>query len=201
MKALLIIIMLAVASYLGYSAFVHKNVIPSGVATSPNTAIPSPTAGVMGVETSKPLVPTQLIIPKIAVDTAIESVGMDAKGNMDVPQNADNAAWYNLGYKPGDNGSAVIDGHFDKETGAPAVFYDLAKLVPGDTIHIKQNNGEMLTFKVTGSATYEFDQLPLKEIFNTPGKPTLNLITCNGTFNKSDKNYSKRLVVRSELSN
>lgn len=145
--------------------------------------------------------PKRLRIPSISVDAEIESVGMDAKGNMDVPKDSDNAAWYNLGYKPGENGSAVIDGHFDKESGDPAVFYKLSSLTKGDLIEVEQSNGEMLSFRVITSEEYNFDQLPLQKIFNSPGAPTLNLITCDGVFNKSAKNYSQRLVVYAELTN
>jgi sortase A len=143
--------------------------------------------------------PKRLIIQKIDVDAAIESVGQDEKGNMDVPKKDENVGWYELGYKPGDEGSAVMAGHFDTRTGAPAVFYNISKLQPGDTIEVVDENDNSLTYSVTDTATYDFDKVPLQKIFATKGKKALNLITCEGVFDRESKNYSKRLVVYAEI--
>lgn len=146
-------------------------------------------------------IPETFAIPKLGITAPIESLGLDATGKMDVPKNADNVAWYNLGHHIGSNGSAVIAGHYDKVTGAPAVFYNLSKLTPGDTITVSLSDGKAYTYKVLMSKTYDHDKVPLKEIFDTQGKALLNLITCEGVFNKNTNLYSKRLVVYTELTN
>lgn len=143
--------------------------------------------------------PQYIIIPAIGVNAAIESVGLDAQGRMDVPQDEDNTAWYNLGFKPGQNGSAVIDGHYDKRSGAPAVFYKLSSLNEGDTIIVNYPDGTEYTFAVTHKQLYDFDKVPLQEVFNSTDQPRLNLITCDGVFDTAAQNYSKRLVVYSVL--
>lgn len=143
--------------------------------------------------------PTRITIAKIGVDAEIESVGMNEKGEMAVPQEDMNVAWYNLGYKPGDAGSAVVAGHFDTRTGNPAVFYDLAKLSNGDEIEVSYPDGKEYTFEVTDSELYPFNDFPLQKVFNTKGTPTLNLITCDGVFNSSAQNYSQRRVVYATL--
>lgn len=148
---------------------------------------------------TQPGVPVKLIIPKIHVQATVESVGMDYQGRMDIPKNVDNVAWYNLGSKPGDIGNAVIDGHFDKVTGAPAVFYALNTLSPGDKIISIDARGEKYTFLVVRKKDYLFDKFPLHEVFGSSDKPMLNLITCQGIWNKKTKNYSQRTVVYSEL--
>lgn len=56
--------------------------------------------------------PVRLKIPKINIDAAIESVGLTPEGAMDVPKSHTNVAWFNLGPRPGEQGSAVINGHF-----------------------------------------------------------------------------------------
>lgn len=152
-------------------------------------------------QTPTNILPQTFSIPSLNITTPIESVGLDATGKMDVPQNADNVAWYNLGHKIGSNGSAVIAGHYDKVDGAPAAFYDLSKLKRGETISITMQDGSTYTYKVIRSQTYDHDKVPLEEAFNTSGKALLNLITCEGTFNKNTNLYSKRLVVYSELVN
>jgi sortase A len=141
--------------------------------------------------------PKRLEIPSLGVDTTIETVGMDAAGNMDVPKDPDNVAWYKLGYKIGSNGSAVIAAHFDKPDGSPAVFYDISSLKPGEKIIVTDDDGMTKTFTVTESTSYPYNAFPLQKVFNSPGESTLNLITCDGTWNKAKKTYSNRLVVYS----
>jgi sortase A len=154
-----------------------------------NQASPTPTPGV----------PKSFSIPNIGVTAHIESVGLDSEKRMDVPENVQDVAWYDLGARPGAIGSAVIDGHLDTQTGAPAVFYYLKNLKDGDTIQITDQNGKTYTFRVTNVTTYPYDQLPLKDIFASADKPHLNLITCGGTWDKVKKNYSNRTVVYAEL--
>lgn len=143
--------------------------------------------------------PVRLIIPRLGVDAAVEQVGLDSRGRMDVPKDVYNVGWYNQGFKPGERGSAVMAGHLDTSTGAPAVFFNLRSLSSGDEILVTDTQGKEYSFVVTKREIYAFDQVPLEEVFNTTGKPGLNLITCMGTWDQTDRNYSQREVVYSEL--
>lgn len=143
--------------------------------------------------------PTEIHIPSLGVTATVENVGLDSKGRMDVPLHALDVGWYRLGFKPGEKGSAVIDGHYDTVTGAPAVFYYISSLTPGQRIDVTDTSGKTYIFSVTYVTSYPYDQLPLRQIFDTTDKPRLNLITCNGTWDKLSKNYSQRAVVYSVL--
>lgn len=143
--------------------------------------------------------PQTLEIPGINVSALVESVGQDSEGKMDVPKGVFNVAWYNLGYKPGEKGSAVMAGHLDTASGAPAVFYNIRQLQPGDEVRVTDKNGKTLTYEVTRVQSYAFDKVPLQEIFASQDKPRLNLITCVGTWDVGTRNYSERLVVYTEL--
>lgn len=145
-------------------------------------------------------VPVTIQIPKISVAATVESVGNDSQGRMDVPKNSDNVAWYSLGYKPGLPGNSVMTGHLDKSTGAPAVFWNISKLVNGDKIIVKDGNGNQHTFSVVRTAKYPYNDFPIKEVFGPSSKPMLNLITCQGVWNSTNKLYSHRSVVFAELS-
>jgi len=151
------------------------------------------------VPTVVPGTPVTISIPKINVNTKVESVGMDSQGRMDVPKSGEDTAWYSPGYKPGMNGSAVIDGHLDLVTGAPAVFWNLKNLTSGDTISVTEDNGKIYTFAVDHLTKYPYNEFPIKEVFSASDVPMLNLITCNGVWDKASKNYSDRLVVYSKL--
>ncbi len=143
--------------------------------------------------------PVTLRIPKLNIETHVEEVGQDKKGNMDVPKKAENVGWYSLGVMPGQKGNAVIAGHLDTQTGAPAVFYKLSTLEPGDTIEVVDIYNNTLVFTVQKKEAYPTDDFPLQTVFGESSAPMLNLITCDGTFNQSRKLYSQRLVIFSKL--
>ncbi len=147
--------------------------------------------------------PDRLRIPSIGVDAHVESVGLSwhGTGDMAVPTNFTNVAWYNGGPHPGMPGTAVIDGHLDGKDVPEAVFYNLDKLVVGDTVEVTDTKGNTLQFRVTASKTYDFDA-PTADIFGGDASVArLNLITCAGSWDKTQKLYNKRLVVFTELVN
>lgn len=143
-------------------------------------------------------IPVSLNIPRLGIRANIESVGLDKKGNMDVPKNVFDVAWYNLGYRPGETGNAVIAGHLDTKTGAPAVFYNISRLIPGDTLEITDNRNIKYIYKVRSLVSYPYNQFPVKTVFGSSNKRMLNLITCAGTWNSAEVSYTNRLVVFSE---
>jgi sortase (surface protein transpeptidase) len=157
------------------------------------------TANAVPTTAPAPGIPETISIPKINVNTKVESVGMDSQGRMDVPKNPFDTAWYSPGFKPGMNGSAVIDGHLDLVTGAPAAFWNLKQLSVGDTITVTEDNGKKYTFAVSDVEHYPYNEFPIQKVFAASDVPMLNLITCNGIWDKSSKNYSDRLVVYSKL--
>lgn len=146
-----------------------------------------------------PVTPVTLRIPKLGVTSEVEYVGLDAEGRMDVPKADENVAWFELGVRPGDVGSAVLAGHYDSKTGGPAVFYDLTKLTVGDIVEVLDGEGNELKFVVTDTATYKDADFPIDTVFAQNDARRLNLITCAGQFSQQQRNYSDRFVVFTEL--
>lgn len=144
--------------------------------------------------------PVRLTIPAIQVDAAIEQVGQTATGTMDVPQRFEDTGWYRFGPRPGEPGGAVITGHVDSKT-APAVFWLLHTLVPGDTIIVDADDGARRTFVVTEVTTYGREELPLDRIFESRTGTQLNLITCDraSAFDQARREYAGLTVVYAEL--
>ena len=137
----------------------------------------------------------RLQIPKIKVDTVIEHVGLTAGGAIGVPKNQANTAWFNLGSRPGENGSAIITGHYGWKDKKPSGFDNLYKLRKGDKLYIIDDQGATTTFVMRANQRYNPNE-NASGIFNsTDGKSHLNLITCEGIWDKILKSYSKRLVV------
>ena len=176
--------------------FLVTNLAP-GISGKTNTVleiVPTPTP-----TPSPGLTPVTMIIPKLKIQTAVESVGLTETNNMDTPKNAANVAWYGFGAKPGEEGNAVIAGHYDTPTGKPAIFYNLRKLSTGDEIEVISENGVHSIFVVSETSSIPYDIFPSEQVFKTkPGK-NLNLITCGGIWDATKKTYTNRLVVYTTL--
>ena len=139
--------------------------------------------------------PVRIKIPTINVDAAIEAVGTAPDGSMGVPLKPVDAGWYMTGTRPGEVGSAVIDGHVDWTNGARAVFSDLHQLQSGDRVVVENDDGTTTAFLVRTSKIYS-PTADATDIFgSTDGQAHLNLITCQGVWDKSTQGYSERLVV------
>lgn len=148
------------------------------------------------VEQARPGVPVRLKIPKIHVDAAVESVGVTAQGAMDVPTDPADVAWFNLGPRPGENGSAVVDGHFGRwKNGAQTVFNSLHTLQRGDKILVEDEQGVTTTFVAREFRTYSLNKDAADVFRSDDGQAHLNLVTCEGVWDAARKSYSQRLVV------
>lgn len=143
--------------------------------------------------------PSRLIVPSLRIDADIQQVGVNAKGNMGVPTNYADVAWYKHGTIPGQLGSAVIDGHVDNGLGLAGVFKHLADLKPGDDVIVVTKTGRELRFTVQDVVTYPYDSVPLEKVFTRNDNARLNLITCGGKWIKSEKTYDERVVVYTVL--
>ena len=140
--------------------------------------------------------PVRLKIPKIRINAHIEQVGLTLSGEVGVPKGLANAAWFKQSVRPGESGSAIIDGHFGRwKNGKPAIFNNLFKLRKGDRVYVEDDSGKSITFIVRESRLYnKYDEAA--EVFDlSDNKAHLNLITCEGVWDKISKSYSKRLVV------
>lgn len=141
--------------------------------------------------------PERLLISAIGINAVVESVGVQANGDLATPtQNPwEDAGWYNAGPRPGERGSAVIDGHVDRPGGSPAVFWRLRDLQVGDVVLVTDAAGNTRTFHVIRIAFYQPQAAPLQDIFGNWGGTYLNLITCAGDWIPSQKQTTLRLVV------
>lgn len=143
--------------------------------------------------------PARLLIPAIDVDATIQDVGIGKTGNMAVPTNYTDVGWYRYGTVPGQVGSAVIDGHVDNGAGLAAVFKRLSELKTGDDIYVETQTGRRLHFRVQDIGHYALEDVPREQLFNAADAPRLNLITCEGTWIPSRKEYDERVIVYSVL--
>lgn len=146
---------------------------------------------------TSPGLPVSLTIPQINVNAGIQQIGVTSKGEMDVPSNIADVGWFKLGSRPGEKGSAVIDGHFDGKNGEAGVFFNLYKLKKGDKLYVKDDKGITFIFIVRESRTYDTGYA--EEVFSPNDNAHLNLVTCDGVWDGVKKSYSKRLVVFADI--
>ncbi len=138
--------------------------------------------------------PVRLLIPKIKVDAPVVYLGLTSGGDVAVPGSAGDVGWYKYGSLPGNNGSAVIDGHVVGSRGQRAVFADLNQLQKGDSLSVIDGQGRTATFVVRESRPYGQNDHP-SEVFKSADGAHLNLITCAGDWDVAQHRYLERLVV------
>jgi hypothetical protein len=157
----------------------------------------STTGALVSAKAAKALIPTappaQLLIPALDVHRAVEAVGTNRFGVMDLPVNGWNAGWYRGGPTPGAPGDAVIEGHAGYPN-QPMMFGKLATLRRGAQVVVVLSDGSKRLFLVESMSTVAAGVAPpgLGEPY---GPPRLTLITCTGHFDDQNHFYSQRLLV------
>lgn len=179
--------------------------VPKPRPTAPTPAVEpqpsiSPSEGV--AESTPPpttvppmLQPVGLRIDAIDLDAPVNPYGVAANGDMDVPDNVTDVAWYEFGPRPGEPGSAVLAAHVDLAGQGPGVFFDLDDLDPGDVVTVVYEDDSTQSFRVAARVVYDKDEIPLDVIFAEDGPPVLTLITCGGGFNRQVRRYDSNVVV------
>ncbi len=168
----------------------------SAAATPPEAApvVADTDAPVVAPAVHEPDYPQLLSIPSLALKSPIIEVGLNDKGEMDVPSGATNkVGWYQYGTVPGDVGSAVIDAHVF------AAFAALKNIKTGSSVYVKTAAGKTLHFVVSDVRLYALAAVPGDTLFNRADATRLNLITCAGKLTPDHKTYDHRLVVYAVL--
>lgn len=167
--------------------------------------------------------PKLLSIPAAGIqDARVQEIGLlspssSGSQQMDAPQNVHDVGWYNCQINPveskrcanyisplGDNNNqtaAVMDGHSCSGNGC--VFDGLVDLQPGDEIIVTLGDDSQVTYLVDYVQVVDLDDLDMDQAMTAyqPGKPGLNLITCDGSWSSRDsrgvRTMDRRVVVYS----
>ncbi|MFI1224231.1 MULTISPECIES: class F sortase [unclassified Streptomyces] len=142
--------------------------------------------------------PVGITIPSLKVNSTLEDLGLGENRAMDTPRDPDKAGWYTPGPMPGAVGPAVIAGHVTWD-GAPAVFFELTELDPGDRIGVRRADGSTAEFTVDRTAVYPKDAFPTVEVYRNLDHAGLRLITCGGDYSEADRHYADNVVVYATL--
>ncbi|MFF7729660.1 class F sortase [Streptomyces sp. NPDC008001] len=146
--------------------------------------------------------PRTLTIKAAGVDAPVEPRGLNPAGAVDPPpyDRAGTVGWYRRGPQPGTPGAAVLVGHVDTDN-APAVFYDLGSLKPGDTVAVGRADGSTADFTVEDVSVFTKERFDAAKAYGPrDGKRAeLRLITCGGDFDRARRSYSANIVVSAYL--
>ncbi len=145
-------------------------------------------------------VPTRISIPAIGVDAPFTKLSLDPSGRLQVPpmDNKNLVGWFREGASPGERGASIVVGHLDTQSG-PAVFADLESLEAGNSVDIARADGVVAHFEVDSVQTFSKSDFPDDKVYADTATPTLRLITCGGTFNRTAKDYEDNVVVFAHL--
>lgn len=160
-----------------------------------------PTQSNSSVAIATSSLPARLLIPTLGIDAKVQYVGTNGLGNMGTPNNFTDVAWYKNGVVPGQEGSAVIDGHVDNGLSLAGVFKHLSDIHVGDSVYVKTTDGSQLHFVVYDIEIYPYENVPMQTVFAQTNAAHLNLITCEGAWVPAGKTYDHRIVVYTKLVN
>jgi len=136
-------------------------------------------------------------VPWLDVDIALDELGLDKDGTLEVPESAQDVGWFSAGTAPGGTGAAVLTGHVDSAKG-PGVFYHLSLLPEGAQVFVDRADGSTAVFEVDRVAAYRKDKLPTAEVYSSPGS-SLRLVTCGGDWDDKAESYRDNVVAYAEL--
>ncbi|GAA2402860.1 hypothetical protein GCM10010191_08020 [Actinomadura vinacea] len=144
--------------------------------------------------------PTRVEIPDIGVDAPVMRVGLNKDGTVGVPpfHKAGHTGWYERGPAPGSRGPSVMLGHYDDMHG-PAVFHRLHRLRPGARIRVTRRDRSVAVFRVDAMERVPKWEFPRARVYGKVRYAGLRLITCGGTYDKTDRSYNDNVIVYAHL--
>jgi sortase (surface protein transpeptidase) len=147
--------------------------------------------------------PVRLIIPKLNINAAFQYNGMTPSGTMETPSNVSDVGWFTGSVLPGKAGVSIVIGHVAQIRGGvvtkPGVFSDLGSLSAGDTFSVVNDQGVTTNFVVRKSRSYDPTADATDVFISTDGGAHLNFITCEGTWDRSQLEYTQRRVVFADV--
>lgn len=138
--------------------------------------------------------PVRIVIPAIGVAAPVVPLGLNRDQTLEVPTNFDNTGWFTGGPEPGEQGAAVIVGHVDSRQG-PGVFYRLHELRVGQLVTIRLQDGSTVRYVADSMIQVPKSRFPTNRVYAQTKQPTLRLITCAGTLNRSTGSYPDNYIV------
>lgn len=175
---------------------------PPPVAQEQTTTTPTPTPA-PEAEAAPPVfamaasAPVGVRIPALGVRSRLMDLGLDRRGQLEVPPGAFPAGWYTGAPTPGELGPAIIAGHV-RWGPQQGVFAGLGRLTRGDQIVVTRRDRSTAVFRVTEVHRFDKERFPSKRVYGNIGHAGLRLITCGG-LDRTSSTYEDNVVVFADL--
>jgi len=141
-----------------------------------------------------PVVPRLLALPRQHVVASVQSVGVTAGRQLDLPSDPRQVGWWAGGQPVGAaSGSTVIAGHVDSARSGIGALAALLSVKVGDPVEVSAG-GVVLHYRVESRSTYRKTALP-GAVFRLNGRPVLTLVTCGGPYDSRTHHYRDNVVV------
>ncbi|MHA6783641.1 class F sortase [Pseudonocardia saturnea] len=166
-------------------------------APAPAPAAPAPVRPAAAAPTADRLAaPVRVRLAAIGAEADVVDVGVDGRGEMEVPLDVTTVGWYRFGPSPGARaGSTVLSGHVDDRVQGRGAFYRLTDLEPGDPVEVDLADGSVAAYRVDTVERIAKEDLPVDRLFARDGAPVLTLVTCGGDFDRAARSYRENVVV------
>lgn len=142
--------------------------------------------------------PTAVRIPSLDVSGRVIDLGLQPDGTMEVPSNGTDIGWFTGSPTPGELGPAILAAHVTHDK-APAVFFELGAMRPGQRIEVDRADGSTATFAMTDVGQYPKAEFPTDRVYGEVDHAGLRLITCGGRFDGETGHHVDNVVVYAEL--
>ncbi|MCH8570298.1 class F sortase [Nesterenkonia sp. AY15] len=143
--------------------------------------------------------PVQVLYPEIDADIPVEPRGGAGDGQMDIPDDAAQAAWYEYGKAPADEvGTTVISAHAGSQETPVGPLYALKDSSPGEEVTVLDEAGDAHHYEVTQVEQLGKDGLDFAPYFERTGEHRLVLITCGGQWIDERSSYADNIIVVAE---
>jgi predicted outer membrane protein len=138
--------------------------------------------------------PIRLALPGI-VDAPVVPVATGRDGQMQVPKSPTRVGWWAAGAAPGSAGGTVLlVGHVDSARQGRGVFAPLWDVPVGTKVAVTAGDGGVHRYRIVARRIYRQEELPAN-LFRGASKPQLALVTCIGSYNRSERRYTHNLVL------
>ncbi|MGJ9424963.1 class F sortase [Nesterenkonia halotolerans] len=143
--------------------------------------------------------PVEVRYPGIDAELPVQPRGVASDGQMDIPDDAAQAAWYQYGKAPADDvGTTVISAHAGSEETPIGPLYALKDARPGEEVTVLDEAGEEHRYAVTEVEQFGKDGLDFTPYFERSGQHRLVLITCGGQWMPERNSYADNIIVVAE---
>ncbi len=145
------------------------------------------------------ILPIALRVQSVDIEAPIEQQEI-IDGVMQNPSGPFVVSWYKETGRLGETNNIVMAGHLDYWDVGEAVFYNVWKLEPGETIEVLGKDDVVYQYKVDWVRNFKVAELTPEtiqsEIVGATPVETLTLITCGGPFDYAAGEYEERIVIR-----